>query len=104
MVVLAEQPVIGIHQLALAHGGGSLLGDKVAGLFNLQLACAEARGRRRYDDELMSGVLNIAPHPDQILGVADVEQPAGMCQRAGAYFNDDTHKNFSFYSCLATAL
>ena len=65
---------------------------KVAGLFNLQLACTEARGRRRYDDELMSGVLNIAPHPDQILGVADVEQPAGVCQRACAYFNDDTHK------------
>ena len=91
MVVLAEQPVVGVHQLALAHGCGGLLGNDVAGLFDLQFADAQAGSRRRHDNKLMPGVLDIAPHLDQILGVADVEQPAGVCQRAGAYFNDDTH-------------
>ena len=93
MIVLAEQPVIGVHQLTLAHSGRRLLGRDVGRLFDLQLADTQPGRRRGYHDQLVTGVLNIAPHLDKILSMADVEQPAGVCQRACAYFNDDTHKS-----------
>ena len=92
MVVLAEQPVVGVHQLALADRRSGLLGGDVAGFVDLQLAHAETGGRRRDNNELMPGVLDVTPHLDEVFGVADIEQPAGMRQRAGSNFDDNTHK------------
>ena len=92
MVVLAEQPVVGVHQLALADRRSGLLGGDVAGFVDLQLAHAETGGRRRDNNELMPGVLDVTPHLDEVFCVADIEQPAGMRQRAGSNFDDNTHK------------
>ena len=64
VVVLAEQPVIGVHQLTLAHGCRGLVGGDVTGLLNLQLADAEAGCRRGNNNQLVAGVLDIAPHLD----------------------------------------
>ena len=45
MVILEEQPVIGVHQLTLAHRGGGLLGWHITGLSGqIQLAHAHTDG------------------------------------------------------------
>ena len=48
VVVLGEQPVVGVHQLALSHGGGRLLAGHVSGpAGQIQLAHPPCRWRRR---------------------------------------------------------
>ena len=93
VVVLVEQLVIGVHQLALPHGGAGLLGGHITGAGGQgQLAHSHADGTGRDENDLVPCVIQVAQHLDQILCVADVQPPGGVCQRGGAHFDDDAHK------------
>ena len=61
VVILGEQLVVSIHQLALAHGGGGLLGGNVLGpLRQVQLAEAHGDGTGGHQNDLMPGILQVA--------------------------------------------
>ena len=61
VVILGKQLVVGIHQLALAHGGGGLLGGNVLGpLRQVQLAEAHSNGSGGHQNDLMSCILQVA--------------------------------------------
>ena len=98
VVVLGKQLVIGVHQLALAHGGGGLLGGHVAGLAGqVQLAHPHANGPGGHQNHLVPRVFQVGQHLHQLLHVADVQPPGGMGQGGGAYFYYNTH---GFHSLL----
>ena len=93
VVVGGEQAVVGVHQLTLAHSGAGLLGGHITGAGGQgQLAHSHADGTGRDEDDLVPCVLQVAQHLDQILCVADVQPPGGVCQCGGAHFDDDAHK------------
>ena len=102
VVVGAEQPVVGVHQLTLTHGGTSLLGGHIGRAGGKrQLAHTHADGTRRHEDDLMSGVLQIAEHFHQLFGVADVQPSGGVGQCGGADFDYDAHRStLSHLFCL----
>ena len=61
VVILGEQLVVRIHQLALAHGGGGLLGGNVLGpLRQVQLAEAHGNGAGGHQNDLMPGIFQVA--------------------------------------------
>ena len=92
VVILGEQLVIGIHQLALAHGGGRLFGGHVAGAaWQIQLAHPHADGTGGHQDHLVSRVFQVGQHLYQLLHMADVQPPGGVCQGRGAHFYHDAH-------------
>ena len=92
VVVLVEQLVVGIHQLALAHGGGGLLGGHILGPpGQVQLAHAHADGAGGHQNDLMSRVFQVAEHLAQPLHPLDVQAPCGVGQRGGAHLYNDTH-------------
>ena len=73
MVVSREQPIVGVHQFTLAHGGAGLLGGHIFGaLGERELAHAHADGTGGDEDDLVPGILQVAEYLDQIFGVADV--------------------------------
>ena len=73
VVVLAEQLVIYIHQLALPHSGGGLFGRDVFWLFpQSQLPHAHADGAGGNQDQLMSGIFDVAHDLAQLLHPADI--------------------------------
>ena len=92
MVVLAEQLVIDVHQLALAYGGGCLLGGNVSGpLPESQLADAHADGAGGDQDQLMPRVFDITHDPAEGLHPPDVQMPGGMGQSGGPDFDNNAH-------------
>ena len=78
----------------LAHGCGGLLCHHIFGAGNLQLAHAKAGCAGRYNNQLVPGVFDVAPHFYQCFGVADVQPPARMGQRAGADLDNNAHQFF----------
>ena len=103
VVVIREQPVVGVHQLALAHGGGrpAWWACPWGGWASEQLAHAHADGAGGHQDDLMPGVLQVAEYLDQLFGVADVQPPGGVRQRGSADFDDDSHILTPFPSLLS---
>lgn len=91
VVVLAEQPVVGIHQFALSHGSGGLFGGDVFRLLHLQFAYAQTGGGRGNNNQFVAGVFDVAPYLDQVLGMADIQPPARMGEGAGADLHNDAH-------------
>ena len=76
MIVFPKGFVVGIHQLALAHGGGGLLGGHVgrpAG--QVQLAHPHADGAGGHQDGLIPHALQIGQYTGQMLHVLQVEAP-----------------------------
>ena len=94
VAVFGKQLVVSIHQLALAHGCGGLLCHHIFGAGNLQLAHTKAGCAGRYNNQLVPGVFDVAPHFYQCFGVADVQPPARMGQRAGADLDNNAHQFF----------
>ena len=85
MAILGKKFVVGIHQLALAHRGGSLLGGHIlwpAG--EGELSHPHANGAGGDQDELMPGVFQVAEDLAQGLHLPDVQQARGMGQGGGA--------------------
>ena len=98
VVILGEQLVVGVHQLALAHGGGGLLTGHVGGLAGqVQLAHAHADGAGGHQDHLVSGVLQVGQDLHQILHVADIHMAGSMGQSGSTNFNNDAHIQFPPY-------
>ena len=94
MIVLGEQLIVGVHQLALPHGGGRLLGGDVGGATGQgQLAHPHTDGAGGNQHQLMAGVFEIAHHLTQLLHPPNIQQSGGVRQRGGAYFHYDTHRN-----------
>jgi len=92
MVVLGEQPVIGVHQLALAHGGGGLLGGHIGGLAGqVEFAHPHADGAGGDKDHLVSRVLQIGEDLHQLLHVADIQMARGVGQSGCTDFDDNAH-------------
>ena len=99
VVVLGEQPVVGVHQLALSHGGGRLLAGHVSGpAGQIQLAHPHADGAGGHQDDLVSCILQVGEHLDQLLHMADVQPPRGMRQSGGAHLDHDLHSIKPLYS------
>ena len=74
MVKLRKQLVVDVHELALAHGGGGLLGGHIRGAGpQAQLSHAHADGAGGHQDHLMPGVFQIAEHLAKLLHLADVQ-------------------------------
>lgn len=92
MAVFGEQLVVGIHELALADSGGSLLRRHHRGLLSeAEFAHAHADRAGGDEDHLISGILEVAEHLAERFHLADV-QPAGwMRDGGGADFNDNAH-------------
>ena len=96
VVVLAEELIISIHQFALAHGGGGLLGGDVGGtLAQAQLAHAHADGAGGHQDHLMTRILDVADDLAQLLHQPDVQMSGRVGQGAGADLDDDAHSDSS---------
>ena len=92
VAVFREQLVVGVHKLALAHGGRGLLGRHVHRLFaEAQLAYAHADGARGDEDHFVARVLEIAEYLAQRLHLPDVEPPRGVGDGGGADLDDDAH-------------
>ncbi len=103
VVVGGEQAVVGVHQLTLAHSGAGLLGGHITGAGGAGTACPlpHADGTGRDEDDLVPCVLQVAQHLDQILCVADVQPPGGVCQRGGAHLTTMRIKlTLSHFLCL----
>lgn len=97
MVVLVEQLVIGVHQLALAHGGGRLLrGHILRSSRQVQLAHAHADGAGGDENDLVPGVFQVAQDLAQALHPLDIQPSGGVGQSRGADFYRDTHRNAPF--------
>ena len=96
VVILREQLVVDIHQLALSHGGRRLLGGHIGGTpRQIQLPHAHADGAGRHQNDLMPRVLQVAEHLAQPLHPLDVQAPRGVSQRGGTHLYNDTHTVFS---------
>lgn len=96
MVVGAEGLVVDVHQLTLANGGCGLLGGHIAGaLLEAQLSNAHSNGAGGYQNNLISGIFQIADDLAQIFYLTDVQVPGGMCQRRSPYFDTDSHGGYT---------
>ena len=92
MVILRKQLVIGVHELALAHGGGSLLGrDVLRAAGQAQLAHAHADGAGGHKDDLMPRIFQVAKDFAQRLHPADIQPPGWIGQRGGSHLHHNTH-------------
>ena len=92
MVVLREKLVIGVHELALAHGGGSLLAGHILGpAFQRELAHAHTDGAGGDQSHLMACIFQITEHLAQLLHLTNVQPSGGMCNGGGAHFYYDSH-------------
>ena len=92
VVVFVEQLVVGVHQLALTHGGCGLLGGHVrraAG--QIQLTHAHADGAGGHQNDLVPGIFQVTEHLAQRLHPLDIQPPGGVRQRGGADLYGDTH-------------
>ena len=92
VVVLVEQLVIGVHQLALADCGGGLLGRRVLRpLAQVELAKAHCNGTGGDEDDLVSHVLEVAQNLAEALHALNIQPPGGVRQRRGADLDNDSH-------------
>ena len=103
VVVLGEQLVIDVHQLALAHGCGGLLGGHVAGpLGKVQLSHPHGDGPGGHQHHLMAGVFQIAHHFAQGLHPADIELSRSVGEGGGAHFDYNTHRVLMLLSVVVS--
>ena len=81
MVVDREQPVVGVHQLTLAHSGARLFHRHLGGAGGeQQLAEPHCDGTGGDEDDLVPGVLQVAQDLDEGFGQPDVQSPGGVCE------------------------
>ena len=96
VVVFAKNLVVEVHQLALTHSGGCLLGRYIRRPFpQPQLAHTHANGTGGYQNHFISGVFDITDGLAQCLHPPNVQIACGMGQGGGADFYNNTHKNTS---------
>ena len=96
MMVLAEQLVVNVHQLALAHCRRGLLGgDILRPVSQSQLAHAHANGAGGNQNQLVPGVADITHGLAQGLHPPDVQLPGGVGQCGCSDFYNDTHRHSS---------
>ena len=99
MVVFREQLVVGVHQLALTHGGGRLLARHVTGtLGKIQLANAHADSARGNENDLVSGVTQVADDLAKQLDSFYVQ--SARCVGEGRGSDLDYH----FHRCLPSRM
>ena len=93
VVVFGKQLVVGVHQLALAHGRGGLLGGHVRGARpELQLAHAHADGARGNQHDLVPGILQVRQCFAQCFHQADVQTSGFVGKRGSAHLYDNSHQ------------
>ena len=94
VIVGGEEAVIGVHELTLSHGGGSLLGRDVGrSSAKRELAYAHADSARGHQHHLMACIFQITQHTAQQLHTAHVHQTRAVSQCGSANLNDDSHRN-----------
>ena len=92
MVILAEELVVGVDQLTLAYGSGSLLAGHICrSTGQVQLANAHADGAGGDEDDLMACIFQIAEHLTQLLNALDVQPTRGVGQGGCTYFYGNSH-------------
>ena len=73
MVILAEDPVVSVHQFTLTHSGSGLLGgDIIRTLQKTQFTHTHTDRTGGHQDHLMAGVLDIADDLAKLFGTADI--------------------------------
>ena len=86
VAVLAEQLVVYVHQLALAHGSAGLpAADIVRTALQFEFAHAHANGARGDEHDLVPGVFQIRQHARQIAHAPKVQLARFMRQRRSAH-------------------
>ena len=101
VVVHGKKPVVGVHQLTLAHGRGGLLGGHILGLAGqVELAHPHADGAGGDQNGLVSCILQVRQHLHQLLHMANVQQARGVCQGGSADFHHNSHNMSSRFSVL----
>ena len=99
MVILGEELVVNVHQLALADRGGRLLARHILGaLGQVELAEAHGNGAGGNENDLVARVLQVAERFAQPLHPLNVQPSCGVGERGGAHLDNDTHKKGSFLS------
>ena len=88
VAVLAEELVVDVHQLALAHRRAGLTAADVVGLGGqLQLAHTHADGTGGYEDDLNAPVAHVREHAHQMIHAPQVQLAAFVGQRGRAHFH-----------------
>ena len=94
MIVLREELIVKIHQLALADGGRGLLARHIrrtAG--QIELADAHADRAGRDENDLVTCIFQVAEHFAQPLHALNVQPPGRMRECGSADFNNDSHND-----------
>ena len=94
VIVLREELIVKIHQLALADGGSRLLARHIRRApGQVELADAHADGTGRDENDLMTCIFQVAEHFAQSLHTLYVQPPGGVCQCGSADFDNDSHND-----------
>ena len=94
VIILREELIIKIHQLALADGGGRLLARHIRRTSGqIELADAHADGAGRDKDDLMTCIFQVTEHFAQPLHALNVQPPGGVRQCGSADFDNDSHND-----------
>ena len=97
VVVFTEELVVGVHQLALTHGGSSLFGGDILGpLQKAQFADTHTDGTGRNQNHLMTGVFDVGDGFAKLFHQPDIQVAGGMGQGGSADFDDNAHSSHSF--------
>ena len=94
MIILREELIIKIHQLALADGGGRLLAGHIRRApGQVELADAHTDGARRDENDLMTRIFQITEHFAQPLHALNVQPPGRVRQCGSSDFDNDSHND-----------
>ena len=91
VVILGEELVVDIHQLALADGGGLLARHIRRSAGQVELADAHADGAGGDENDLVARIFQIAEHLAELFHPLNIQSPRGMRQRGGSYLDRDSH-------------
>ena len=93
--ILAEEFIVNVHHLALAHRRHGLLHPQLLGaLLQAQLSHPHTDGAGGDQDHLMALSMQVGEHPGQVIHAAQVDAAVGPGEGGGAHLHDQSYLLF----------